>query len=44
MKVTEFLKFKSNLKANVVVYLCILSTAVKTLLNSFCAFGAQIIF
>ncbi len=29
MKVTEFLQFKSNLKANVVVYLCNLPT-VKT--------------
>ncbi len=43
MKVTAFLKFKSNLKANVVVYLCTLPT-IKTLLNSFCAFGALEIF
>ncbi len=32
MKVFEFLKFKSNLKANVVVYLCTMPT-VKTLLQ-----------
>ncbi len=43
MKVFKFLKFKSNLKANVVVYLCSLPT-VKTLLNSFCAFGDLEIF